>query len=208
MASKRPKTAPKPTTEMRLAFDIREYFRLTGGHVLSRVLYRWKSPRLNMPVASSVTLISPLLVEIKHTNGDLPNEVLDVVYTPCRFGGRRPWIMCSRLGCCRRAAIVYDTPKGFRCRHCCGLDYQSHRERPWDRMLRKARTVRRKAGGCNNLLEAFPARPKGMHETTYLRLREQEASCWGPIGEHALKRVGKRVAKARSPNDAITLPYG
>jgi hypothetical protein len=182
--------APRPTTESRLAFDIREFFRAASGNTGFRALYRWNRACVgDLPVATLFVLKSPVLIEVKHVGGTLPNELLDVVYTPCRYGGRRAWLMCSRIGCGRRAGIVYDTAKGFRCRHCANLDYASHRERSWDRSLRRSRRLRMKLGGGTNLLENFPAKPKFMHWETYHRMLDNEASIWGGIRNNTVMRL-------------------
>jgi hypothetical protein len=201
---KKPHTGPrKATTDTRLSIDIREFMRGIHGNVGGKTLYRWNSPRNDMPVATLFRLTGRNQVSVKHVAGSLPDEVLDLIYTGCNLGGRRAWFVCSRIGCGRKAAILYDTPKGFRCRHCARLIYQSTREREYDRLLRRARRVRFKAGGGNNLLEDFPERPKGMHWETYDRLHEQEAILWGPICERAEKRLGnQRHTNGNNPTKA------
>jgi len=189
---------PRPTTDTRLAVDIREVFRSIGGNVGGRVLYRWNSNRVDdVPVATLFSLTSPVLIRVTHIAGAMPEETLDVVYTACRYGGRRAWFLCTKLGCGKRSAILYDTPKGFRCRHCCNLDYQSHRERHWDRLLRRSRHIRAKVSGGVNLVEAFPPRPKGMHWVTYDRLLWSEAALWGVIADAAPKRLVSRRTRAK-----------
>jgi hypothetical protein len=183
----------RATTESRLQIDIREVMRGIKKSIDGKVLIRWKSQRADMPVATLVTIASSKTLSIRHVAGALPNELVDIAYSRCHLGGQRAWFVCNRIGCCRKVAVLYDTPKGFRCRHCVGLVYQSTRERSYDRLLRRARAARKKAGGENNLIKPFPDRPKGMHETTYQRLLEQEAACWGAIGEQARKRLGKRI---------------
>ena len=91
-----------------------------------------------------------------------------------------------------KRAILYQHPRGFRCRHCCQLDYKSHRERSYDRMLRRSRRLRARVGGGVNLTETFPARPKGMHWATYERLLRSEAAIWGEISSAAPDRLRSR----------------
>ena len=119
--SLRPKRVgrPRPTTDTRIAVDIREVFRSIGGNVGGKVLFRWNSNRVGqLPVATAFTLTSPELVTVTNLGGLMPDETLDVVYTPCHIGGRRAWFACTKLGCGKRVAILYDHPRGFRCRHC------------------------------------------------------------------------------------------
>jgi hypothetical protein len=44
-------------------------------------------------------------------------------WTPCNYGGARPWWTCPECG--RRCAIVYGHP--FACRRCANLAYKSSR---------------------------------------------------------------------------------
>jgi hypothetical protein len=184
---------PRPTTDTRIAVDIRELFRHIGGNTGGRALYRWNRGG-EAPVATLFALASPVLVKVTHVGGAMPEETLDVAYTPCRYGGRRAWWLCTRLGCGKRVAILYQHPRGFRCRHCCQLDYQSHRERSYDRMLRRSRRIRARVGGGANLTETYPPRPKGMHWATYERLLRSEAALWGEIAGTAAERLQGRKA--------------
>ena len=48
---------------------------------------------------------------------------LRLTWTPCNYGGSRPWILCQ--GCGRRVAIVYGPTSPPLCRQCRGLTYAS-----------------------------------------------------------------------------------
>ncbi len=91
--------------------------------------------------------------------------------TPCNNGGHRTWFLCSQ--CRGRVAVLYGNGKYFLCRHCYGLAYSSQQESRLDRLMRKARKIRRQLGGGVNLLDPFPWKPKGMHWNTYWRLRQK-----------------------------------
>lgn len=100
-------------------------------------------------------------------------EVQQHVYlewTPCNFGGARPWVLCPR--CSARVAVLYARAK-FYCRRCHKLVYASTRQSANDRGIQRAQAIRIRLGGSPNLLEMFPPKPKGMHWPTYLRLREE-----------------------------------
>jgi hypothetical protein len=100
------------------------------------------------------------------------SQTIRVVWTRCAFGGGRPWLRCPVPTCGRRVAIIYvaQTPL-FACRKCHNLTYASQLELERGRLIHRARTIRMKLGGGPNLFDQFPARPKGMHNRTYLRQR-------------------------------------
>lgn len=54
-------------------------------------------------------------------------------WTPCRFGGQRPWLHCPCCG--RRVVKLYLVGGSFRCRPCGGLVYASQRAGSLDRVL-------------------------------------------------------------------------
>jgi DNA-directed RNA polymerase subunit RPC12/RpoP len=129
-----------------------------------------------------VTMLDANRLYLVHFDSDIPAEVLDLTYTATPFGGRRAWFVCSRLGCGRRVAILHATPKGFRCRHCSHLVYESQIEQRYDRRLRAVRKIRYQLGGGGNLFEPFPAKPKWMHHTKYLTSTKRENQLWTLIG--------------------------
>ncbi len=57
---------------------------------------------------------------------ELVEGVAQLVWTPCNFGGFRPWFVCPGEGCGRRVAILYGPGQGqMLCRHCRNLNYAS-----------------------------------------------------------------------------------
>jgi hypothetical protein len=92
-------------------------------------------------------------------------QFVPIVRTPQPFGGERKWFLCD---CGERAAILYGLP--FRCRRCRGLAYNSQREIPEHRTLRRAQKIRSKLGGSPSMLDPFPEKPKGTHLRSYHRL--------------------------------------
>jgi hypothetical protein len=50
-----------------------------------------------------------------------------ISWTPCRFGGERPWFICSVCAngtyCGRQVTKLYDAGRLFACRHCYRLAY-------------------------------------------------------------------------------------
>src|SRR5499433_2051421 len=104
--------------------------------------------------------------------------------TACHLGGVRPWfvcpVYCDGRHCGRRAAILYCAGELFACRRCYGLAYQSQQQTALHRRLGQARKIRMRLGGGGDLLEPYPARPKGMLRRTFERLRPRaEAALFG-----------------------------
>lgn len=114
---------------------------------------------------------------------DVSQTVL-LCYTPMHYGGERPWFMCPN--CDRRCRKLYGGSQ-FYCRKCHGLSYQSQRARPEDHLLDRAQALRLRLGGSANMMEQFPARPRGMHRRTYERLRAEgqaiESALYGAMAE-------------------------
>jgi hypothetical protein len=103
-------------------------------------------------------------------------EQIPLEWTLCHYGGERPWFRCpgvkSGQRCGRRVAILYKVGWYFLCRRCQGLVYQSQQEDRLRRLETRARKIRRRLGGSEDLRAPFPSRPKRMHQRTYERLQE------------------------------------
>ena len=86
-----------------------------------------------------------------------------IVWTPCRFGGARPFFVCpgvvNGIACGRWVAKLYEAGTYFLCRHCYRLAYASQREDRYDRALRRANNIRVRLGGEPGTASVFPARP-------------------------------------------------
>jgi hypothetical protein len=124
-----------------------------------------------------------------------------IAWTPCRFGGARPWFVCSvqsnGVYCGRRVTKLYGVGRLFACRHCYRLAYTSQQESARDRGLWKAQKIRIRLGGSAIMLD-FPDKPKGMHWRTYDRLcrvhdAAEERSIIGLI--HFVEQLGRRSSR-------------
>lgn len=112
-----------------------------------------------------------------------------LTWSRCNYGGRRPWFICP--GCRARVAVLYGGRGLFACRRCYDLAYESQRENDCYRALRRAQTIHMRLGGTGSMAEKFPAKPKGMHWTTYLRLAArfnaaERSSCLGMLSRLGL----------------------
>jgi hypothetical protein len=103
-------------------------------------------------------------------------QAIPLSWTPCHFGSKRPWFICSacRNGryCGRRVAKLYLGFGGiFACRHCNNLAYASQHEAPSERGILAAQRIRMRLGGDPSLAALFPQKPKWMRWRSYDRLR-------------------------------------
>ena len=131
-----------------------------------------------------------------------------VEWTPCRYGGERPWWRCP--GCGSRRAVLYlvygIARAGFLCRACAGLSYQSQREDAEGRTLLRAFAIRERLGQKEGgVCVPFPRKPRGMHWRTYDRLRLQgrtvEGRHWKLLGDKLDARGPQRRGVAEVPRE-------
>jgi len=93
--------------------------------------------------------------------------------TSCNYGATRTWFLCPR--CETRVAVLYGAGKLFLCRHCYDLTYRSQQEGVVDRMMRKQWKIRERLGASDALVDPILFKPKGMHQKTFDRLRNEES---------------------------------
>jgi hypothetical protein len=184
----------KATVEGCLNLDIRELYRTRGADGLSRTCtwYRdgEKTGAITWRIAGGYLHLAYTVTDRDGEKREQDYKAL-ITWTPCNYGGRRPWLICPERNCPRRVAKLYKPPGGdlFLCRHCWNLVYESQRERRSLRLVYKAQDIHRRLGGGPGLGGPFPERPKGMHRATYERLRweaeELEADSWGALAQEA-----------------------
>lgn len=94
---------------------------------------------------------------------------IEIVTTPCNFGGERRWFLCPI--CKKRRAILRS---GLRCNKCSGGRYRSELQAPVDRLSAKARRLRRRLGQQEpNPTFPIPPKPHRMRWHTYVRIRDE-----------------------------------
>jgi hypothetical protein len=94
-----------------------------------------------------------------------------IATTDLHFGGHRRWMCCPE--CDSRRQALYVDGKRLACRDCIGLRYASQYENKRYRALRAADSLRESLGWKPGILNPMGPKPRGMHWTTYWRLREQ-----------------------------------
>jgi hypothetical protein len=118
-----------------------------------------------------------------------------VDWTPCRFGGERPWFEC---GCGRRVVALYTGSRGFACRNCYGLAYTSQRVTDRERAVLKAQRIRSTLDGSTSVVGPFPERPKGLHRKRYAQLWQayERADAKILVGfNQSIERLAHKIGK-------------
>jgi len=117
---------------------------------------------------------------------------------PCPFGGTRPYFICpgatGELPCGSRTRRLYAAGPYFLCRQCYRLSYESQREGPLDRALRRANKIRIGLGGQPGTASIFPDRPRGMHCSTYDRLRKKAVDAETLVENVLRSKLARRPA--------------
>src|ERR1700730_13873055 len=133
----------KTTVESCLSVDVLRWNRL--GYLRSSRWFSWAWTRDGERVASINVEAGHHSVTLKYRIRSYGEDWSDVeqrvaiAWTPCRFGGARPWFMCSvqsnGVYCGRRVTKLYGVGRLFACRHCYRLAYTSQQESARDRGL-------------------------------------------------------------------------
>lgn len=97
-------------------------------------------------------------------NGKAYRYNIELLKTPCNYGGYRYWWSCPQ--CCKRVGVLYCAGI-YVCRHCIGANYQTQLEQPWQRPDARLQAIRKRLGWHDGL---YQPRKKGMHRTTHERL--------------------------------------
>jgi hypothetical protein len=181
-------------TEDFLALDVRRWHR--KGLLVPFSSFAWNWHCHGEVVASIRVRVESdqVILDYRHrsSGGDWKDECYPVrlEWTPCNFGGERPWFICPAMGCGRRVAILYGGGL-FVCRHCRELVYASQRETIQNRAARRANKIRAKLGWDGGLLCGEGAKPKGMHWSHYGKLAAVHRACVESWAISILGWVGK-----------------
>ena len=162
----------KPETHDAMPLDIRKLTRkglLVPGNSLS---YKWsvndqQVAGISIRVEFNYGLM--LSYRVKST-GEVVEQLVQTQTSPCHLGGQRRWFTCP--GCNKKVAMLYAPGKYFVCRQCGGLAYATQKEGIGDRASRRADKLRKRLGWEAGILNGSGCRPKGMHKSTYQRLKQ------------------------------------
>lgn len=109
-----------------------------------------------------------------------------LVRRPCRFGGTRAYFMCP--SCDRttlRLAVLAD---GLHCGTCGRVTWNSRREQPLQRLMRKADKLAVQLG-CESWRDAPARKPVRMRVATFERLRAEHAALVSEINREIRQRL-------------------
>lgn len=161
------------TTEDSQPLDIRRLHR--AGLLKSGRTFQWEWTINDKPVAGidvRVKVQHVVLAYRHRPRGAIDwqdvEQLIYLDYTPCTYGGSRPWWLCPSCG--RRVAVLYAPGKLYACRHCSELAYSSQRETISDRAMRRANKIRRQLDWPIGIGNPKGVKPKGMHWRTFDRL--------------------------------------
>jgi hypothetical protein len=179
----RPAGRGRMTCESCTFIDVREWKR--RGLLGAGQSFSWRWTRLGESCGNISVLVEADAV-VLISRSQYPGEIewrsveqrVPILWTACHLGGHRPWFRCTVSSggqyCGRRVAILYGPGDLFACRRCYGLAYASQQESPQNRRIGRSRNIRIQLGGGPDVLQAFPKKPRGMHQRTYLRLRARD----------------------------------
>jgi hypothetical protein len=165
------------TVEHLQSFDVHVLHRM-GALRESLVSYPWVSFRWTRLVKLTA---NRWRIDVEFRSG--ATQRIWLRWSPCNFGGHRPWFVCHR--CNGRVGKLYNTGDLLTCRRCLNLWYASQRRGAKSRRYLQALKLRLRLNGIASLDEPFPNRPKRMHRRTYARLRQKGEALEADLRENA-----------------------
>jgi hypothetical protein len=115
-------------------FQLRKYGMLEGGHTATVITWVMKNTGKESSISLEVNMTGEPYARLAYSLSDRESNVtpcdseVDLVTTPCNFGGVRYWFACP--ACSRHVGGLYLAPgdRYFRCRHCNNLSYHSRND--------------------------------------------------------------------------------
>lgn len=163
----------RPTTDGVIALDVRELARSGALRTDACSEVGWfhhgEETDCIVLVGAPDALVLDYQTAGRDGSGGAVRERVALEWTPCTYGGDRPWFVCP--GCGERRAVLHFVGGRFRCRACHGLAYGSTREAGWERAWRRAVKLRGQLGGeARAGWRSVSEKPSGMRWSTYRRL--------------------------------------
>lgn len=188
----------KSTIEDYLALDIRKWHRKKLLTPCNEITSRWyrngeQTDSIRIFVAINKVILSYSNRECDG-NWKSYSYSVQVDWSDCSYGGKRPWFLCPGLGCKRRVAILYGGAV-FACRHCYKLSYKCQSESPGNRATRRADKIRDKLNWEPGILNGDGLKPKGMHWNTFDRLTNQHNFFVQMSFADAIARFGVNISE-------------
>lgn len=165
---------PKIKTSQCRQIDIRELKR--SGMLEMLELDEWLQWHWREFVSPVTATLVDQGITISHIDrdGSEIEYLIPLLRTACHMSGTRPWFGCPVCG--RRVAILYSIlASKFACRTCFKLAYPSQSESAENRAHRSANNIRRRLGWKVGTANPEGDKPKGMHWTTFDKLRTRYA---------------------------------
>jgi hypothetical protein len=192
----------KATVESCRSIDVLLWNRL--GYLRTSRWFSWAWTSNGERVASINVETQRHSVTLKYRSRSYGEDWSDVeqrvaiAWTTCRFGGERPWFMCSVAAngvyCGRLATKLYGAGRLFACRHCYRLAYASQQESSHQRGLGKSQKIRMQLGGSPNMLEEFPDKPKSPDLTGQMKLQRHTAAAVEQFSHDDIEEVVCNIA--------------
>jgi hypothetical protein len=164
---------PKPVADSYLALSVTDLNK--SKHLSEGNQFQWAWLKKRLPLVTISLLVRNGSIII--TGNTIITATVRLTQTSCNFGGTRPWFICPNPMCKRRVEKLFLVKSIFRCRHCHKLTYMSCRvsRNHLMQLLLHSRRIKRRlfSKGLVDTESWFASRPKGMHSSTYLRLRKE-----------------------------------
>lgn len=162
----------KRATSNSTPLDIRKITR--KGLLVEGTSFSWQwlvHDREVAAISVRVDFQSMVLSYCMKNTGEVVVQRVQTHTSPCHLGGHRHWFTCPR--CSKRVAVFYAPGRYFACRQCGGLGYATQKEDAGDRASTKTDKLRKRLGWPAGIFNGNGGKPKGMHWTTYQRLKSQ-----------------------------------
>ena len=177
-SGRKPATTTKPNPEQFISLDVRKLQRNhclepDQAYNLHKYQRRFGEKLGVFSINTRKDLLEIEYISCNPNDDRVPPQSVRIVWSPCHFGGYRPWFLCPSDQCGKRVAILYG-PRPMLCRHCWRIAYESQRENEIQRLYRRLRSIESACYGPPGKLGVqVGKRPKGMHHRTFRLLQKE-----------------------------------